>query len=74
MSVEFLALFLGWLQGVLLGWWLWRRPQLKCKHKEQEPELVGVIGNWGRVEWADGVYPQMGDRLYSAPPSKQEEK
>ena len=36
----------------------------------QEPELVGVIGNWGRVEWADGVYPQMGDRLYSAPSSK----
>ena len=42
--------------------------------KKQEPELVGVIGNWGRVEWADGVYPQMGDRLYSAPSSKQEEK
>lgn len=34
---------------------------------EKEPELVAVIGNWGRVEWADGVYPQMGDRLYSAP-------
>ena len=37
---------------------------------EQKPELVAVIGNWGRVEWADGVYPQIGDRMYSAPPSK----
>ena len=37
---------------------------------EQEPEVVAVIGNWGRVEWADGVYPQIGDRMYSAPPSK----
>lgn len=36
MSVEFWALFLGWLQGVLLGWWLWRKPKLKYKHKEQE--------------------------------------
>jgi hypothetical protein len=37
---------------------------------EQEPELVAVIGNWGRVERVDGVYPQIGDRMYSAPPSK----
>lgn len=36
---------------------------------EQAPELVAVIGNWGRVEWVDGVYPQIGDRMYSAPPS-----
>ena len=37
---------------------------------KQEPEVVAVIGNWGRVEWVDGVYPQIGDRMYSAPPSK----
>ena len=34
---------------------------------EPEPEVVAVIGNWGRVEWRDGVYPQLGDRMYSAP-------
>jgi hypothetical protein len=26
---------------------------------------VGKIGNWGAVEWEDGVYPQLGDKLYS---------
>ncbi len=26
---------------------------------------VGRIGNWGRVEWADNVYPQLGDDLYA---------
>ena len=33
----------------------------------QEPQLVAVIGNWGRVEWVDGVFPQLGDKMYSAP-------
>jgi hypothetical protein len=27
---------------------------------------VATIGNWGRVEWADNVYPQIGDRMYAA--------
>ena len=27
---------------------------------------IATIGNWGRVEWADNVYPQFGDRLYAA--------
>jgi hypothetical protein len=35
MSIEFMALLLGWAQGVWLGWWLWRRPQLKYKTGEQ---------------------------------------
>lgn len=26
---------------------------------------VGYIGNWGRVQWADNVYPQLGDDLYA---------
>ena len=36
---------------------------------EPEPErfLVATIGNWGRVEWADGVFPSLGDKMYSAP-------
>ena len=29
--------------------------------------LVATIGNWGRVEWADGVFPSLGDKMYSAP-------
>ena len=32
--------------------------------KAQGP--VATIGNWGRVEWADNVYPQLGDKLYAA--------
>ena len=36
---------------------------------EQEP--VAVIGNWGRVEWLDGVHPQLGDKMYSAPPRRE---
>ena len=27
---------------------------------------VATIGNWGRVEWADNIYPQLGDRMYAA--------
>jgi hypothetical protein len=27
---------------------------------------VATIGNWGRVEWADNVYPQRGDKMYAA--------
>ena len=37
----------------------------ECRKSEQKP--VAVIGNWGRVEWLDGVYPQLGDKMYSAP-------
>ena len=27
---------------------------------------VAIIGNWGRVEWIDNVYPQLGDKMYAA--------
>ena len=27
---------------------------------------VATIGNWGRVEWSDNVYPQIGDKMYAA--------
>jgi hypothetical protein len=27
---------------------------------------VATIGNWGRVEWSDNIYPQIGDRMYAA--------
>jgi len=27
---------------------------------------IATIGNWGRVEWKDNVYPQLGDKLYAA--------
>ena len=29
--------------------------------------LVATIGNCGRVEWADGIFPSLGDKMYSAP-------
>ena len=27
---------------------------------------VAIIGNWGRVECMDNVYPQLGDTMYAA--------
>ncbi len=27
---------------------------------------VATIGNWGRIEWADNVYPQLGDKMYAS--------
>ena len=38
---------------------------------EHEPECVAVIGNWGKVEWKEGVFPQLGDKLYTAPPKRE---
>jgi len=26
---------------------------------------IATIGNWGRVEWSDNVYPQLGDKMYA---------
>jgi hypothetical protein len=26
---------------------------------------IGRIGNWGKVQWDDNIYPQMGDELYA---------
>jgi hypothetical protein len=34
--------------------------------KQSGPDPVGYIGNWGRVQWADNVYPQLGDQMYAA--------
>ena len=25
---------------------------------------VAYIGNWGRVQWAENIYPQLGDKMY----------
>ena len=30
------------------------------------PNPVATIGNWGRVEWANNVYPQLGDKMYAS--------
>ena len=38
--------------------------RIKKLAKELGP--VATIGNWGRVEWADKVYPQFGDKMYAA--------
>ena len=34
--------------------------------KKLGPDPVGYIGNWGRVQWADNIYPQLGDQMYAA--------
>ena len=38
---------------------------------EQEPECVATIGNWGKVQWREDVFPQLGAKLYSAPPKRE---
>jgi hypothetical protein len=32
---------------------------------QNKPVPIGSIGNWGRVEWAYNVYPQLSDKLYA---------
>jgi hypothetical protein len=34
--------------------------------KQSGPDPVGYIGNWGRVEWVDNIYPQIGDTMYAS--------
>jgi len=36
----------------------------------QERFHVATIGNWGRVEWVEGIFPAVGDKMYSAPPQE----
>lgn len=38
----------------------------RIKQLAKQAGPVATIGNWGRVEWADNVYPQLGDRMYAA--------
>ena len=38
---------------------------------EPEPEHVATIGNWGKVIWEEGVYPQLNDKLYTAPSQRE---
>jgi hypothetical protein len=40
--------------------------RIKELAKQLGPDPVATIGNWGRVEWADNIYPQLGDRMYAA--------
>ena len=46
----------------------WEEPKMNEKIKKLADQLgpVGTIGNWGRVNWADEVYPQHGDKLYAS--------
>jgi hypothetical protein len=37
---------------------------------EKDRFLVATIGNWGRVEWVDGVFPSLGEKMYSTPPQR----
>ena len=37
---------------------------------EQERFHVATIGNWGRIEWVEGIFPSVGDKMYSAPPQR----
>ncbi len=38
----------------------------RIKELAEQLGPVATIGNWGRVEWADNIYPQLGDKMYAA--------
>ena len=38
----------------------------KIKQFVKQLSPVATIGNWGRVEWSDNIYPQLGDKMYAA--------
>ena len=38
----------------------------RIKELAEQLGPVATIGNWGRVEWADNIYPQISDKMYAA--------
>jgi hypothetical protein len=48
-----------------------RTLRARLAQPEPEPEHVATIGNWGKVMWREGVYPQFNDKLYTAPPQRE---
>jgi hypothetical protein len=46
-------------------------PECRKPEQAEQAQPVARIGNWGRVEWYDGIHPQIGDVMYSAPPPRQ---
>jgi hypothetical protein len=38
----------------------------RIKELAGQLDPVATVGDWGRVEWADNVYPQRGDKMYAA--------
>jgi hypothetical protein len=38
----------------------------RIRELAEQLDPVATIGNWGRVEWADNVYPQLNDKMYAA--------
>jgi hypothetical protein len=36
-----------------------------------ESKCVAIVGDWGKVEWQEGVTPQLGAKLFASP-SKRE--
>ena len=44
---------------------------LRAALAQPEPEPVATIGNWGEVMWAKNVFPQLGDKMYAAPPQRE---
>lgn len=37
---------------------------------EQEHFHVATVGNWGKLEWVEGIFPSLGDKMYSTPPPR----
>jgi hypothetical protein len=38
----------------------------KIRELAEQVSPVAKIGNWGRVEWSDNVFPQLGDTMYAS--------
>ena len=53
------------LVGSLTFYWRYDMNE-RIRQLAEQLDPVATIGNWGRVEWADNVYPQLDDKMYAA--------
>ena len=53
------------LDGSLTFYWRYDMNE-RIRQLAEQLDPVATIGNWGRVEWADNVYPQLDDKMYAA--------
>lgn len=44
---------------------------LEDMQSKPEPECVAIVGNWGKIEWQEGVIPQLGAKLFATPPKRE---
>jgi hypothetical protein len=44
---------------------------LEEAEEQSDSECVAIVGNWGRIEWQEGVTPHLGAKLFANPPKRE---